>query len=200
MTSSQPTFQAIFGPQWDQLPPVMLQHYANHPYSNDVITATGKLDVEFGWLIKLASPFLRLFGVLVPYQGHDIPVTVYFRSEPDSTAFCLDRHFHFTKTKPYIFYSKLVPIKDNIVIEFMKLGIGWKHQFCYEHNRVKLRHLAYVLKLFGIIIPIPINLILGHGYAEEEALSTNTFRMKMNITHPLFGKMYEYRGEFKVQE
>jgi hypothetical protein len=177
----------------------MHKHYANRPYCDDVVTATGKLDVKFGWLVKLLSPFLRLFGTLVPHQGQNIPVTVHFRSELDSKAFCLDRNFDFTETKPYIFYSRLVPLKEDIVIEFMKFGIGWKHRFYYDGTKVILEHRGYVWKLFGTIIPVPINLFLGHGYAEEEALSNNTFHMKMNLTHPLFGKMYEYSGTFEVQ-
>jgi len=198
MTTSQPIFQPVFGEQWDNLPPVMHKHYANHPFSNDVVTAVGKMDVEFGWLIKLFSPFLRLLGALVPYQGKDIPVTVKFRSEPESSVYCLDRTFNFPNKKPYIFYSKMVHIKDDVIIEFMKYGIGWKHHFYYRDNKVILEHHSYVWKFFNVIIPVPVGLFLGRGYAEEEAINENKFRMKMNITHPLFGKMYEYRGEFEV--
>lgn len=198
MNSIQPIFKSIFGHQWMDLPQVMHKHYANRPYSDDVVTVEGKMDVEFGWLVKLFSPILRLVGALVPYQGKDIPVTVHFRSEPDSTAYCLDRTFNFPDKKPYVFFSKLIQIKDDVIVEVMKYGIGWKHRFYYDGNKVLLEHKGYVWKVGGNIIPVPIGLLLGRGYAEEEALNENTFRMKMNITHPLFGKMYEYRGVFKV--
>jgi len=157
------------------------------------------MDVEFGWLVGLLSPFLRIFGALVPHQGHNIPVTVHFRSEPDSAAYCLDRKFNFKNEKPYVFYSKMIQVKGDVIIELMKYGIGWKHRFYFDGEKVILEHRGYVWKIFGIIIPIPLGLLLGKGYAEEKSLSDNRFRMKMNITHPLFGKMYEYRGVFEVK-
>lgn len=198
MTTGQPIFQAVLGEQWNKLPLVFHKHYANRPFTDDVVVVSGKMDVEFGWLIKLFSPLLRLFGVLVPYQGNDIPVTVKFRSETESSAYCLDRTFNFLNKKPYVFYSKMVPVKDELIIEFMKYGIGWKHRFYYNGDKVILEHHSYVWKFLNIIIPVPVGLFLGRGYAEEEAINDNEFRMKMNITHPLFGKMYEYRGEFEV--
>jgi len=199
MTKKDPIFQSILGEQWFSLPPVLHRHYANRPYCDDVVVVEGKMDVEFGWPVSLLNPFLRLFGALVPHQGHDIPVTVHFRSEIDSEAYCLDRTFNFINKKPYIFSSKMVQVKDDVIIEFMKFGIGWKHRYYYDGKKVLLEHRGYVWKIFDIIIPIPLGFFLGKGYAEEESLTDNSFRMKMNITHPVFGKMYEYRGEFEVK-
>lgn len=198
MKQSQPIFKSIFGKSWDSLPPVMHKHYANRPYCDDTITAEGKMDIEFGWIIRVFSPFLRLFGSLVPRQGKDIPVTVRFRSQPNSNIFCLDRIFKFPNKKPYRFYSELTPISEDIVIEFMKYGLGWKHRYYYDGKKVILEHRGYVLKLFGNIIPVPLDLCFGRGYAEEIALNENSFRMRMNIKHALFGKMYEYRGVFDI--
>ena len=200
MSSVQPIFQSIFAEQWAHLPPVMYKHYSNRPYCDDVVTVEGTMDVEFGWLVRLLSPLLRLFGALVPYQGNDIPVTVHFRSEPDSIAFCLDRRFTFSDNRSYIFYSRMMPVKNNIIIEFMKYGIGWKHEFSYDGDKVLLKHCGYVWEIFGKMIPVPLGLLVGRGYAEESALSEDSFKMKMCITHPLFGKMYEYRGQFEVRD
>jgi len=198
MSSKQPIFQSIFAEQWETLPAVMHKHYANRPYCDDVVKVEGKMDVEFGTLVTWLSPLLRLFGALVPYQGHDIPVTVFFRSEKNSNTYCLDRHFHFANKPAYIFYSRMVPIKKNIIVEYMKYGIGWKHRFYFDGNKVILEHCGYVWRFFGLGLPIPLGLFLGKGYAEEEALSETRFRMKMTIEHFLFGRMYEYRGEFEM--
>jgi len=198
MRTTQPIFKSIFAEQWEKLPAVMHKHYANRAYSEDLVTVAGKLDVEFGWWVKTLSPFLRIFGALVPYQGNNIPVTVRFRSELGSAAYCLERIFNFPDQKNYIFYSKMIQVKDDVIVENMKYGIGWKHRFYYNGNKVILEHIGYVLSIFGKSIPIPLNLFLGRGYAEEEAIDENRFRMKMNITHSLFGKIYEYRGEFEM--
>ncbi|PIR38116.1 MAG: hypothetical protein COV35_07705 [Alphaproteobacteria bacterium CG11_big_fil_rev_8_21_14_0_20_39_49] len=196
----QPTFRPIFGDSWSSLPPVMSKHYANRPYSNDIVTVKGKMDVKFNWFIKLMSPFLRLSGALVPYEGNDIPTIVRFKSEPHSNVFCFDREFRFVNKKPFHFNSRMIPQNGNEVIEFMRFGIGWKCKYSYDGKKVVLAHKGYVWKIFNINIPVPIGLLLGSGYAEEEALSDNSFKMKMVITHMLFGKMYEYKGTFKVVE
>lgn len=198
--NKKPIFQSIFADSWEKLPSVMHKHYANRAYSTDVVRVEGNMDIEFGWFIRLLLPFLRLFSVLVPYKGNDIPVTVNFLSEVNSAAYCLKRTFNFPNSPPYIFFSRLIQIKDDIVVELMKSGIGWKHRFYYNGNKVVLKHRRYIWKLFGIMIPIPIKLFLGKVHAEEEVLSDNSFRMKMHITHPLLGKIYEYRGIFTVTE
>ncbi|MGL9725607.1 MAG: DUF4166 domain-containing protein [Wolbachia sp.] len=56
------------------------------------------------------------------------------------------------------------------------------------------------MKLFGCLIKLPLELFLDKGYAEEEALSDNNFRIHMDIKHPIFGKVYSYTGEFSVSE
>jgi hypothetical protein len=60
MKGSQPIFQVVFRQQWAQIPPVMQKHYTNRPYSNDVVTVDGKMDIKFSWLVKLLSPLLRV--------------------------------------------------------------------------------------------------------------------------------------------
>ena len=196
----QPIFKPIFGDSWNSLPPVMYKHYANRPYSDDIVTVNGMMNISFGWLARAFRPLFTMLGALVPYQGDNIPTTVTFRSEPDSNAFCFDRAFNFPNKPVFHFYSRMVPQIGDEVIEYMRFGIGWRCSYSYSNNKVVLNHKGYVLKIFGINIPVPIGLILGRGYAEEEVLSDNGFKMRMDIIHPIWGQVYEYKGEFKVVE
>jgi hypothetical protein len=196
---TEPTFQSIFGAQWDELPPVMHKHYANRPFTDDVIRAEGLMEVRFNRFIRLLSPILKFTGALVPHEGVDIPTVVRFKSEQSSNAFCLDRCFYIPRKKPYIFFSRLVPQGGDIVVEYMRFGIGWRHRFYYDGQKVILEHRGYVWRLFGCNIPIPLGVLLGHGYAEEQAIDETHFRMRMSITHPWWGLMYEYKGEFEVK-
>lgn len=196
----QPIFQSVFADNWEKLPPVMLKHYANRPFSNDIITVEGEMDVEFGLYFSLLSPFLRLFGTLIPYRVSNIPAEVRFISEPNSAAFCLERICEIPGKKPYVFFSRIEQQHGNEMIEFMKFGIGWRHKFLYEQDKVILRHIGYVWRVFGWKIPMPFSMFLGKGHAEEFSLSDDSFRMRMTITHPIFGKVYEYRGRFTVKD
>lgn len=200
MKKSQAIFERIFGDAWSSLPPVMHKHYANRPYSNDVVVAEGSMDVELSPVMRLMTPLLRLTGALFPWSARDIPVTVRFCSHPDSDAYSLERSFRAPGRRPYIFYSTMRPQQRDIVIEYMKFGIGWKHRYYYDGGRIILAHRGYVWNIAGLLLPIPLALLLGRGYAEEQAIDASSFRMLMHITHPLLGRIYTYSGTFRIED
>lgn len=198
MTNSQPIFKSIFGTSWDTLPCVFQHHYANRPYSRDAYLAQGKLKIQFGNMARLLSPLLRWTGALVPHQGSNVPVSVWFRSEPDSNAYRLERTFHFKDRPAYLFHSSLEPLADDVVIEYVKFGIGWKHRCYFDGRKIVLEHLGYVWRIANINIPFPLAWLLGKGYGEEIALTDRCFAMKVELSHVLFGKLYEYSGQFEM--
>ncbi|MBN8530306.1 MAG: DUF4166 domain-containing protein [Alphaproteobacteria bacterium] len=195
-----PIFTRVFGEAWEALPPVLRRHYANRAYRRDTVTVEGRMDVMTSPWIGVLSPLLRLAGTLVPYAGTAIPVTVHFRSEPDSDAFCFDRIFHFPGKAPYAFRSRMVPVQGAEMIEYMRFGIGWRTAYSYEKGKIMLRHRGYVLGCGAWRVSLPLEWVLGTGSAEEEAISEDVFRMRMEIRHWFFGITYAYGGEFRVIE
>lgn len=198
--SDQPIFESVFGSQWGQLPPVMHKHYANRPYTQDVVTVEGRMNIEISPFARLLSPLLRLAGALVPYAGDNIPVTVHFRSDPHSNAYGFDRLFHFPGKAPYPFRSRMYPIGGSDVVECMRIGIGWHARYSWDGHKVLMTYQGYAVRLFGRLIHLPVGWLIGYGNAWEEAIDEHRFRMYMDIRHPLFGKIYVYRGEFTVTE
>lgn len=195
-----PIFKNIFGRDWDSLPPVMHKHYANRPYSDDMTTVEGTLDVMCAGPIKFLAPLFWLMCGIPPHTEKNVPVTVNFTSDKDSNSFHFKRIFHFKKCKEYSFNSRMIQVKDNEVIEIMRSGFGWRMRYVWEDNRVKLKHEGYIIHLFGRSIPLPLTFLMGEGNAEEVAIDDNTFDMVVTITHPWWGKIYEYKGRFKVKE
>ncbi len=195
---SEPIFKDIFGESWNNLPPVMIKHYSNRAFSDDTTTVHGKLDVlckpPFSWL----APILKALGQVPPYNETDVPTTVEFKSTPDTDAFHFKRAFHFKNQKPYIFHSRMIRSKNNEVWEIMSFGFIWKMKYSWNGTKVILEHRGYALKIFGFYIPLPFAFIFGKGYAEETPIDTETFEMLTYITHPLWGKIYEYKGWFKI--
>ena len=197
---NQPIFMSVFGKQWKSLPAVMHKHYANRGYSSDRVTVDGKMKIEVSLFAKVISPFMRLTGALAPYAGENVPVTVHFDSEQNSNAFCFNRIFHYPNKPPYHFRSRMIPAGGNEVIEYMPAGIGWHAAYSFDGQKIVMKHLGYKIKAFGRMLSLPLEMVLGRGYAEEEAMSDDSFRMYMDIRHPLFGKVYAYSGEFKITE
>ncbi len=200
MNKQEPSFKSVFGSTWEKLPPVFQKRYSNRPYSHDVTTVEGKMDIHFSKIMACFVPFFKLFHVLVPYQGNNIPVKVNFRSEINSSAVCLDREFYFPGKKAYEFNSRMQPIQLNEVVERMFLGIGWKTHYFYDGKKIVMQHKRYVWNIFGLMIPLPLEILLGKGHAEEEIIDEQTYRVTMSLSHPLFGKMYSYTGNFTFKE
>lgn len=192
---SHPIFQSVFGEQWHRLPPVMQKHYAVIPYNDEVITAEGTLTIRACWLIKRVA---RLTGILVPYEGNRVPVTVRFYSGQDSADFHFDRIFHYPGKPPYHFHSRMRLLNGNELIERMRFGLGWKLAYEWDGRKVILSHRGYIWQIGAIHFPIPLSWLIGKGYAEEEALSNDMFRMWTHTLHPWFGEMLRYEGEFEI--
>ncbi len=196
----EPFFKSIFGQAWDQLPPVMQKHYAVNAASGDVVIAEGEMTIERSWLARLLSPFMRLCGALVPYSGSNVPVTVRLVSPLGTDRFYFDRLFRFPGHAPYRFRSYLQRSDNGEVTDVMRFGLGWRARYSWEGNRVRLQHLGYVWRVFGLRIPVPLGWFLGSGDAWEEPIDDESFRMWMDVVHPWFGITYRYGGTFRITE
>ncbi len=192
----EPLFKSVFGERWEALPPVMKKHYAVRPCSHDVVKVEGHLDVNISPIVSLMA---RLTGMLLAYSGKNVPVTVIFKSDK-SGAFCFERTFHFTDKGDVTFHSRMEWIKDSELVEFMRFGIGWKLSCEWSGGKIILRHKGYVWRFLGMMIPVPLALVIGKGYAEEMPLCDESFSMWTHAKHPLFGKTFGYAGEFRITE
>jgi len=194
----EPLFKSVFGADGERLPIVMRRHYANRPYRDDVVTVTGTLNVYSSFLGRLLKPAFRFAKALVPYEGTNIPVTVDFHTDAQSTGFRFERTFNFPGRSPYVFRSTMIPVGGNELVEMMGRAVGWRSAYSWDGEKVILAHKGYVLQLFGSFIPLPFTFLLGAGHAEEVPLSDDSFRMWTEIRHPLWGRVFGYDGAFKV--
>ncbi len=198
--ASKPIFKNIFSHSWDDMPAVMHKHYANRAYTEDVTIVEGTLDIMCAGPIKLFAPVFWLLGGLPPQNEKNVSVKVAFKSNKNNKEFSFDRTFYFKDRKPYSFSSKMIQIKDSEVFEVMRFGIVWKMNYIWEDNSVKLKHKGYAFNLLSHFLPLPITFLLGRGNAVETAIDDESFSMHVDITHPWWGKIYEYKGQFKVKE
>jgi hypothetical protein len=190
--STEPIFKNIFGDAWERLPPVIQKHYANRPYSNDLVTVEGVLDVLCAGPIRILWRLFMLMRSIPPFSEKGVPVTVNFRSDTHTQKFHFHRFFQFKAHKPYNFRSYMVQVKDNEVMEVTGGSMGWRAFYSWEDGKVVMKHKGYALKLPGCYIPLPLHLLIGEGYAEEIPVDEETFDMCMHLTHPRWGKIYEY--------
>ena len=193
-----PIFKLVFGKDWDQLPPVFHKHYANRPGCDDHVVVEGYLNVSCAGPIRRLGWLFWLMGSIPPINEKNVPVTVHFTSEKNSARYRFERIFHFRNRPPYHFNSYMEQICDNKVIEITGGNMGWCTHFCWENNKIVMRHAGYVIRIMGYYIPVPLHWLIGRGYAEEIAVDDNTFDMCMHLTHPIWGKIYQYNGRFRM--
>lgn len=197
--ATEPIFKTIFGKDWDALPVVLQRHYANRPFTDDYYRVTGILDVSCARFLRWPHPLASLPGLIPFKQEKQVPVTVVFESSLRDASFTFNRTFYFQDSKPYVFCSKMYYQGGNHVVEVMGWGISWKMFYFWDGNRVILKHRGYALRVASFFIPLPITWLLGSGYAEERAVDDHHFDMIVHITHPLWGKIYQYNGRFKFE-
>lgn len=195
---NKPIFKSIFGESWYELPPVMIKHYSTRPYTQEHTTVSGVLDVMCKPPLLWLSPIMKLLGQIPTYNQINVPVTVHFQSDINTKAFHFNRIFNFSNGKQYKFQSRMLQISGNEVIEIMRFGLGWKMSYAWDGKKVVLSHKGYALCLFGHFVSLPLTMLVGAGYAEEHPVDDNSFDMVTHITHPWWGKIYEYKGRFEV--
>jgi len=196
--SSKPIFAAVFGKQWDNMPEVFKSRYGNFAFKQQTIKVTGEMNIHVSRFFSFLSPFLRLAGTPVPYQGEKIPVTVEFTSNADSAIVNMNRTFYYPGQKNYTFNSRILVTSKGDVIDLMRFGIGVRIYYSYADNKVELTHGGYIWRIFGFNIPIPLTIILGKVSGHEAAVSSNSFSMLVKFSHPLLGKIFEYNGVFEL--
>ncbi len=194
----RPIFQDIFGEDWGALPPVFKARYANRPFSSDRTRVEGMLDIQCRSFMTWLRPFYRLLGSVPAVSERNVPVTVNFDSHPNTREFHFNRTFNFSQRRTYCFHSRMRQEQGSRLIEIMRFGICWRLSCHWQAGKVRLIHRGYALKLFGVLLPLPISLLVGRGDAEEIAVDDEQFDMRVTITHPILGVIYAYSGRFKL--
>lgn len=195
-----PTFKPVFGEDWERLPTVIKKHYANRPYSSDITRVKGLMTITFSPLMKFIAPFLSFFNMFAPKPGKDIPVEVDYLSSPENSSFIFDRRFYYQHlSKPFKFKTVLWQIKENMIIDVLRFGLGLKMIYQFDGTKIRFIHCGYALVLGKLHIPLPLTFILGKGYGEETPINDTSFHFFLESVHPLFGRIIRYEGVFTLQ-
>ncbi len=197
LNEGSPLFEKVFADEWQKLSPFMKKRFGNRPYSNDQVLVTGTMTIKSSRWMRLIKPLLKMTSPSIPHDGENIAVTVKFKSEPGSSKYWFDREFitHQACIKSYMLH-----IKNNIMVELMRFNMGWCTKFSVNEDSVLMSHYGYVFRCFNLCLPLPIELVLGRCNVVERQISDEAFSMEMNLTHFLFGQIYQYKGIFKMSE
>lgn len=197
---TQPVVKQALGTRWDDLSAIVRRHYDMCPGEPSALTITGTMEEVFH--SKMAKPFLlpaRFFGALIPYSGRNIPTHVTNRTlEDDRQSMFWHRQLQFPGRPTSTFRSRMVYLRDDEIIEYVRFGLGIRMRLSVEHDALIFTSRGYLWNLGWFSISIPDWLLLGQARIIEQAISDDDFRIDFDITHPLFGRTFGYRGTFSI--
>jgi hypothetical protein len=195
----EPIVKCTLGPNWQYLPTVLQRNFDLRPGQTCAVNLEGTMYEV--WHSPLAKLFIfpgRLFGALVPYQGNNIPIRIEIRTYADDTRFMYWRRIHRFPGRPdCVFSSKMEYVKDNELVECVRLGLGMCMKVSLEGRTLKFVSPCYQWNILGLRLRIPTWLLLGRGQIIEQEVSDEQFEMFFEINHPWFGRTFRYSGIFR---
>jgi hypothetical protein len=197
MKTDTPLMQRVLGEDWHELPAVIRSHYdITGPGKSTIVTGSMTIDYP-GWLSP-ALKLLRLGKALIDMKGGPMAVQVKKWQDDDGSALCWHRDIQDGDGRRRLFPSRMIRQQDHELIEYVGMGFGIRLKVGVEEGRLVYRSNGHLLKLGIITLPIPDSLLLGRAVISEEALSEDSFLLRFEIMHPLWGKTYSYGGIFKT--
>ena len=194
-------YESICEHQKESVAQVFKKRYHNHYFSSDKTIMHGKLDINFTRAFRILLPLCKLAGTLVPYEGVAVPTEVSLSSAANSRIITMLREFKFKSHKTCFFKSKLLHYKKDIFLELTAGKIAWQFKFKYHNDKLIMQHMGYSLYIFNRCIPLPLlSWLIGKPYAEEIAIDDSSFAMLLILQHPLFGKIFTYKGKFTIMD
>ena len=183
--------QRALGDDWEKLPTALQTHY--HPKKT---SDTGHMNIDYPRFMQPYFSLLHLFGALVNRRGQQLPAVVEKSTVGERQSW--QRTIHYPNGKAINFNSEWTYAGGNQIIEFVNPLLGLQMAVHVENAQLHYHGIKFVVKLGSLLLPIPECLIFGHTTIVEAAIDDAHFAMDFRVTHPLFGQLFRYSGEFET--
>lgn len=155
------------------------------------------MDIEFpGWM----RPVLRIasaLGALVHRQGREVRTEVHKHMHGSQQHW--QRFMTYEDGQKLQFHSICDSPKDSTIVEWVNPWLGLQTRLHVANSRLFYEGECMLLKLGPWSLKIPENWLLGHTTIEEWALSDGRFEMDFRLTHPWWGQIFRYAGQFDTR-
>ena len=183
--------QQALGADWDRLPAGLKAHH-----QAAATIERGELDIDYPRFMQPVLSVLGILGALVNRRGRRVPTVVDKHVESGRQHW--RRTIRYPGGRTQRFDSVWVLAGPGQLIEFVNPMLALQMAVSVEGDRLLYRGVRYLVKLGAWMLPVPEWLVLGHTRIVEQAIGENRFAMDFRLTHPLFGPVFRYAGEFEV--
>ena len=200
LASEGDLFKKILGTRWRSLHPDIQRRFDKNPAPDRPLTYQGVLEELtcsfWGKLIgHITRPFIK--GALIPYTDYGVPVDIRVYSKVACPNIYKERTYRLSNRKPIVFTSHMKESKKGEVLEYVGMGLGMKLIVFEKDTNLHFKSDGYFWDIGLFRIPLPDILSPGNTYLTHVNEGSNQFRIRIDITHPLFGKMYTQGGVFR---
>ncbi len=192
-------FKKIIGPEWKMLHPDIQKRFEKNPQPGQPLKYQGvleELSCSFPGkvLATLANPFIK--GALMPYCDYNVPVDIEFYSKINCPYIFKKRIYRLHHRDPIQFTSYMKESEHGDVLEYVGAGFGMKLLVFVKDSNLHFKSNGYFWDIGLCRIPIPKLFTPGSTYLTHVNEGKNQFRIRIDIKHPLFGKMFVQTGIF----
>lgn len=193
-------FRHVLGDEWGSLHPDIQHRFGMNPPVGSRLYYTGTLwELTCSRLGKLMAwatqPFVR--GALIPVTDHDFPVDIEVFSRPGDPAIFKQRIYRLNGREPIMFTSRMVALGTDRVIEYVGIGLGMVLKLSVNDGNLYFTSERYFFEVFGVRIPLPGVLTPGKTFLVHRNESPESFSIRIEIRHALFGTTFTQAGEFR---
>ncbi|MCK6376724.1 MAG: DUF4166 domain-containing protein [Zoogloea sp.] len=183
--------QQALGEAWHHLPPSLQAHYLP-----GTTLDVGHLDIEYPAFMQPVLFVLSHIGALVRRRGKAVATQVEKSVAGERQQW--RRTMCFADGTLQRFDSVWESGPQGHVVEFVNPWLGLQMQPTVVGQQLHYRGVRFVVRLGCWTLGIPEWLALGHTTIVEKALDERRFAMDFRLTHPVFGQVFRYSGEFEA--
>ena len=190
-------FKSQVGERWRNLSPHIQKRFDANPSPEKPIRYHGTMiRVEASFLGIVLANLIRFSGALLPHVGKDIMTDILVFSKPGIPDIFKQRVYFFPGKKPFTFNSNMRRSENGDVLEFVGFGLGMKLLVTEKDGNLHFSDDGYFFSIGKWRIPLPSPLNPGKTILVHSDMGEKTFKIVIDICHPVFGKMYYQEGIF----
>ncbi len=188
-------FEQILGKKFKELHPILKIHYNLHE-PGEMRVFEGRMDeIKVSKVALILRPAFKLLNAFTPIPGKNIKTLLKNSVCVKDSSMLWNRTFYYDR-RIIDFNTKMICNSPGFVTEYVGMGLGIVMQVDIRDSKLRFESTHYHWNLRFFRIPIPHFLSPGKAVINEFAIDSNTLAVDFQVKHPLFGKMFGYKGTF----
>lgn len=194
--------KTALGDNWNHLSPKVQKRFEYEPQPDKPKEYVGEMsEISCSMMGVLFAYFGRLFKApLIPYSGNSVPIEVKVYKKANRPEIYKTRTYYFKGKKPITVQSAMSLSENNVFTEMVNSWLGMTMQVLTKDGNLYFEGKKYFVKIGSKLIAIPTVLSPGIAYVEHQDYEDESFRVKIEMIHPWFGRMFLQDGVFKEKE